>query len=351
MDGTAAARLLDWDAAARMGGALAGPGPKVNASGRARMQIDFAELVARADELVSGLTGLTIDGPPTHSVVLSRADWVAQNLRGFERVIEPFAQKIVAKHRDGVLAPARRKFLAAQVGGLLGYLGRKVLGQYDLLQPTADGRLLYFVGPNVAEMERLHRFGRRDFRLWLCLHEVAHRVQFAGVPWMRPHLDGLIRSYLESVDVDARRLAQAFRRAVEQARATGGPRGLGILALLMTPEQRDLFQRMQALMSLLEGHGNYVMDALSPGNVRDAERMRRVLHQRRKRPLERSFQRAIGLDVKVRQYDQGERFVRRVVERAGNDGFNRVWERPEHLPTLDEITDPDAWVRRVTTAS
>ncbi len=347
MDGTAAARLLDWEAAARVGGTLAGPGPHVDAPERARMQSDFAELVARAETLVCELSGLRIDGPPTHSVVLSRADWVTQNLRGFERVLEPFAARILERKSDGMLAPVRRKLLAAQIGGLLGYLGRKVLGQYDLLQPTSDGRLLYFVGPNVADMERRHRFARRDFRLWLCLHEVAHRVQFAGVPWMRGHLDGLVREYVDSVDLDARRLVDTLRRAVEQARAAGGPRGLGILALLMTPEQRELFQRMQALMSLLEGHGNYVMDALSPGNVRDAERMRRILHQRRKRPVDRVVQRAIGLDVKVRQYDEGERFVRSAVEEGGMDGFSRVWERPEHLPTFDEIADPAAWIRRV----
>jgi coenzyme F420 biosynthesis associated uncharacterized protein len=277
---------------------------------------------------------------------MSRPEWVSQNLRGFQKVLEPFAARLAGRSEDGLLATVRRRVLAAQVGGLLGYMGRKVLGQYDLFVPPDGEDLLYFIGPNVAELEERYRFRPRDFRLWLCLHEVAHRVQFGGVPWLRPYLRDMIDGYVASIDLDTRKLLQTIRRAREEARGRSR-QGLGILFLLMTPEQRESFRRMQAVMSLLEGHGNYVMDALSVGRIQGAARMRRILSRRRHGPIDRVIQRAIGLDVKVRQYAQGERFVSGVVKRAGMEGFNRVWQRVENLPMLEEVARPEAWVRRV----
>lgn len=346
MEGTASARLLDWEAAARFGSRLAGTGPLLEPIQQARLRDDFVELVSEAETLVTDLTGLSIKGAPTRAWVMSRSRWVRQNLEGFERVLSPLAERLSERGGDGMLAVARRKVLAAQVGGLLGYMGRKVLGQYDLFVPPEAHDLLYFVGPNVAELEGRYRFEPRDFRLWLCLHEVAHRVQFGGVPWLRPYLRDIIDGYLASIELDGRKLIQTIRRAREEA-VRGRSRGLGVLFLLMTPEQRETFRRMQAVMSLLEGHGNYVMAALSVGRIREEARMRRTLSRRRHGPVDRVIQKAIGLDVKVRQYALGERFVSRAVQRAGMAGFNRVWEREENLPTLEEVGRPDAWVERV----
>jgi coenzyme F420 biosynthesis associated uncharacterized protein len=346
MEGTASARLLDWGAAARFGSRLAGTGPPLDRSSRNQLREDFAELVGEAEGLVSGFTGLKVDGDPAGAWVMSRSEWISQNLRGFQKVLEPFAVRLGGRGGDGVLPQVRRKVLAAQVGGLLGYMGRKVLGQYDLFVPP-DGRdLLYFIGPNVTELEERYAFPRRDFRLWLCLHEVAHRVQFGGVPWLRPYLRDMVDGYLASIDLDARKLLETIRRAREDARGRSW-RGLGLLFLIMTPEQRESFRRMQAVMSLLEGHGNYVMDALSAGRIQGAARMRRTLSRRRHGPIDRVIQKAIGLDLKVRQYASGERFVSRVIKQAGIEGFNRVWERVEHLPTLEEVGRPDSWVERV----
>lgn len=346
MEGPASARLLDWNAAARVGSRLAGTGPALDHAERARLREDFREIVSEAEHLVSDLTGLGVGGAPTRPWVMSRSEWVRQNLLGFERVLEPFAVRLAGRNNNGVLPAIRRKVLATQVGGLLGYMGRKVLGQYDLFVPPESQNLLYFVGPNVAELERRYRFPRRDFRLWLCLHEVAHRVQFSGVPWLRPYLRDMIGGYLSSIELDGRKLIETIRRAREEARR-GSTHGLGVLFLLMTPEQRETFQRMQAVMSLLEGHGNFVMDTLSPGRVRGAERMRRTLTRRRRGPIDRVIQKAIGLEVKVRQYALGQRFVAGVVQRAGMDGFNRVWERAENIPTLEEVGRPDLWMERV----
>jgi coenzyme F420 biosynthesis associated uncharacterized protein len=345
---TAAARLLDWRAAARIGSGIAGAGPARGGPARPARAIDLSEAMARADELVSSFTGLRSDGTPSRAWVMTRAEWIEQNVRGFERLLEPVAERLLGKRADSASAPIRRGVLALQLGAVLGYLARKVLGQYDILLPADDRDVVYFVGPNVAELEARFRFSAPDFRLWLALHEVTHRLQFEGVPWLRGHLGGLVAEYLASLELDPRKLLDTLRRAAEEARRSGGWRELGVVSLLMTPGQRQTFRRMQALMSLLEGHGTYVMDALSEGNVEGAERMRRVLHERRtRRGWNRVVQRAVGIDVKVRQYDIGERFVASAVAESGMEGFSRVWERPENLPTLVEIGRPSAWVERV----
>ena len=311
------------------------------------MNEDFGDVVGEADAAASEFTGLALRGAPTRPWVMSRSEWVTQNLRGFEGVLEPVARRLLGSRLQSTMAPVRRSVLAFQVGAILGYLGRKVLGQYDLFLPPDDRELLYFVGPNVIEVERQFRFPRRDFRLWLSLHEVTHRLQFEGVPWLRGYLFELVDEYLATLELDPRRLIDGLRRALEEARRNGRWREMGILFLLMTPEQRETFQKMQALMSLLEGHGNYVMDTLSQGRVRAAERMRTKLKERRQQGMNRTIQRAVGLDVKVRQYDIGERFVATAVELAGQEGFARVWDRRENLPTLGEIGRPEAWVERV----
>jgi coenzyme F420 biosynthesis associated uncharacterized protein len=344
---TTATRLIDWDSAARIGSRFAGSGPPISPEDRARLHEDFADAVSGADREVSAFTGLAFQGPGTRPWVMTRSEWVTQNLRGFQGVLEPVAQRILGDRLQSTMAPVRRSVLAFQVGGILGYLGRKVLGQYDLFLPPDDRELLYFVGPNVVEVERRFRFPHRDFRLWLALHEVTHRLQFEGVPWLRPFLFELVDEYLSTLEFDPRRLIDGLRRAMEEARRSGRWREMGILFLLMTPEQRQTFQKMQALMSLLEGHGNYVMDTLAEGRVAQAERMRRKLKERRQQGMNRTFQRAVGLDAKVRQYDIGERFVARAVDLAGVEGFSKVWAARENLPTLAEIGQPDAWVERV----
>ncbi len=353
MDEGVATGLLDWDAAAGIGKRFAGPGPQVRPAERARLAEDFDDVVAEADELVTAFTGLSLDGPPSRPWVMTRREWIEQNLRGFEQVLEPVARRLLGRRLQGTMAPVRRQVLAFQVGGILGYLGRKVLGQYDLFMPPDDRDVIYFVGPNVVELERRYRFGRRDFRLWLALHEVTHRAQFEGVPWLRGHITGMMGSYLETIDLDARKLLERLRRLRHELRRGDGTewRDLGILFALMTPEQRETFRRMQGLMSLLEGHGNFVMARLSDGRIRGAARMRRTLQQRRHRKgFNRLVQRAVGMDVKARQYDLGERFVAEVVERTGPEGFARIWDRSENLPTLQEVGRPEIWIERVAAA-
>jgi coenzyme F420 biosynthesis associated uncharacterized protein len=344
--GSRASKLADWDLALQVGRRVAGPGVSVVPVHRARVREELAVLVPEAERLITGFTGLDPGGSRARAWVMSRREWIRQNLLGLQRLIEPLAERIA--ERQSNRPEISRKALGLQSGALLGYVSRRVLGQYDAFLPPDDEGLLYFVGPNLVEVERTYRLPPRDFRLWVSLHEVTHRVQFGAADWLRVEMQGLIDAYLDTISLEGKDLVAQLRRAVEEARQGGDRHGMGAIFLLLTPEQRELFVRVQSLMSLLEGHASFVMNEVARGHVRDVDRMRRALSARRKtRGVEKTFQRAIGFDQKVAQYDVGERFVRAVIDRAGMDTFNLVWTGPEHLPTLDEIRSPDAWLARV----
>ena len=345
----AADRLADWGTARQVGDRLAGPGPALDAVQRARMREDFAEAVPRAEQMVSEHTGLRPGGYPSRAWVMHRGEWLRANLRGFQGLLEPVAARVAAGRADSALSGIRRKILGAEVGTLVGYLGRRVLGQYDLFLPPDDDGLIYFVGPNIAGVERKYGFPEADFRLWISLHEVTHRLQFGSAPWLRPHITGLVNSYLATLDLDARALAHRIRMAAEEVRDGKAEwRGFGWLFLVMDDDQRRMFRDMQALMTLLEGHGNFAMNAAGRGAIRGVDTFRRTLRERRRSSApDRIVQRAIGFDQKVRQYDAGEWFVTSVVEQVGMERFNRVWEGPASVPTPEEIVRPEAWIARV----
>jgi coenzyme F420 biosynthesis associated uncharacterized protein len=342
--GSASLRLADWSTAHEVGRRVAGPGVPVSAIERARVREEVAEATERSARLVSEFTGLSSDGPRSRAWVMSRGDWIGQNLKAMQRLLEPLAERIVGEQRSEV----RRKAFGAQFGVLLGYVSRKVLGQVDVFLPPDDEGLIYFVGPNIAEAELRYELPPHDFRLWIALHEVTHRQQFGAAPWLRTTLQRLIDEYLGTIQLDSRQVMQQLQRAAEDLRSGAARGSLGPLALLLTPEQRELFARMQSMMSLLEGHASYVMNEVAKDHVEDLGRMRSALQRRRQASgLERTFQRAIGFESKVRQYDTGEAFVREVVGRAGMSGFNRVWEGEDRLPTMAEVADPARWVERV----
>ena len=345
--GSQAVRLADWDTAHQVGRRVAGPGAVVPAEERARMRSDLAELVPHAEDLIKDFTGMTVDGFRSRAWAMSRSEWTRANLAGIQRLIEPLAGRILETRPSR--ADFRRKALGAQIGVLLGYVSKKVLGQYDVFLPPDDEGLLYFVGPNMIEAERRFNLVPRDFRLWIAIHEVTHRVQFGAAPWLRTHLAGMVDAYLDSISLNSNELLDQLKRAVEQVRSGTDWRGEGAVQLLLNDAQRQLFTQMQGLMSLLEGHASFVMNDVARANVPDVDRMRRALQTRRKTgAMEKTFQRAIGFDQKIAQYDAGERFVRQVWERAGMEGLNLVWRSAEDLPSLDDIRDPDLWLARVT---
>jgi coenzyme F420 biosynthesis associated uncharacterized protein len=344
--GSEAARLVDWGAATEVGRTVGGPGPSISAIERARMREDLAATVPEAQDLVTQLTGMRVDGFRARPWVMSRGEWVATNLTGLQRLLEPLARRLLANRGRSEI---RRKALGAQIGVLIGYVSRRVLGQYDVFLPPDDEGLLYFVGPNLAEVEQRFGLDGHQFRLWVSLHEVTHRVQFGSTPWLRGYLSGLVDAYLDTVQMDTQQLVAQLRRAVDEVRSGAVDwRGPDALLLLLTPPQRDLFRKMQALMSLLEGHASYVMNVAAVGRIPELDRMRSALKVRRRSSgAEKVFQRAIGLESKIRQYDVGERFVREVVERAGWDGFNLVWRGEGDLPMIEEIAEPERWLKRV----
>jgi coenzyme F420 biosynthesis associated uncharacterized protein len=345
--GSHAARLADWDGAVRTARTISGSGPKVSHSERAAMREQLTRQVQQAESLVAECTGITVGGFRSRAWVMGRGDWTRQNLKGLQRAIEPLARRISERRPKTEKHTIARKALGMQIGALLGYVSRRVLGQVDMFLPPDDDGLIYFIGPNLVDVERTFSLSPEDFRLWVAIHEVTHRVQFSGAPWLRAELMRMVDAYLQSVSLDTKDLMEQLGRAVEELRPGGGGAPGGILRLL-TPEQRELFHRTQAMMSLLEGHASYVMNAVAKDVVEDLPRLQAALTRRRAvGGWEKRLQRAIGFDQKVAQYDAGERFVGQVVERIGMPGFNLVWAESGNMPRPGEIAEPDRWVARV----
>jgi coenzyme F420 biosynthesis associated uncharacterized protein len=255
---------------------------------------------------------------------------------------------------SGPFAPVGRTIAGAEVGAMLGWMSKRVLGQYDLLlietEEPEEQDIVYYVGPNVLALEKRFAFPPRQFRLWLALHEVTHRAQFTGVPWMRTHFLSLVERSLSAVDPDPKRFLAALKRAADEVRSGHNPLDEGgLVTLLASPEQKGVIDEIGALMSLLEGHGDVTMDRAGHGRVAEAERFSRVLRERRAtpNPLARQVQRLVGIEAKLRQYERGERFIAAVEAEAGPDLLSRAWTSPDALPTPAEIRDASLWVARV----
>jgi coenzyme F420 biosynthesis associated uncharacterized protein len=233
-------------------------------------------------------------------------------------------------------------------------MSTRVLGQYDLLiveeEGDAEQDFVYYVGPNVLALEKRFGFPPREFRLWLAIHEVTHRAQFTGVPWLREHFLGLVQQSLGSVDPDPKRLLDGLRRALVDVREGRNPLDEGgIVALFATDDQLAVIQQIGGLMSLLEGHGDVTMDRAARDRIPSADRFSRVLKQRRASasPLTKLAQQLIGLEAKLNQYAQGEAFIEAVESAGGRELFDTAWEGPDRLPSLEEIREPRRWIERV----
>ncbi len=312
------------------------------------MTAHLRELVPAAEQHVQEFTGLVVGDAHVPVAVVDRPGWVTANVGGFRVALEPLAEKVVQHRGNGGLVRAvGSRAAGVQVGIVLAYLAARVLGQFELFLPAGqgDGRLT-LVAPNIVETERRLHANPDDFRLWVTLHEVTHRTQFTAVPWLRDHFTGLVREYVDASELDAGQVVQRLRSAVDAVR--GGGRD-SFLEAVQTPAQRAVITRVQALMSLLEGHGDYVMDGVGPTVVPTAAQIRAAFDKRRTAagPVDRMVRRLLGLDLKLRQYAEGERFVRAVVDQVGMTGFNRVWAAPASLPTAAEIAAPQLWVDRV----
>ena len=344
---------VNWDLAEKVAVRVAGREPFAESYHYASLKPDFAELTEQAESLVAEATGLR---PPTpaRARVTDRAGWVHANVKSFQRLLRPVTDKLGPMMNNTPLAPVGRAVAGAELGTMLGWMSTRVLGQYDLLliedEDPDDQDVVYYVGPNVLALEKRFSFPPREFRLWLALHEVTHRAQFTGVPWMTGYFRSLVQATIQSVDPSPGRLLDALRRTVDEVRAGRNPLDEGgIVALLATPEQAANLQKVQGLMSLLEGHGDVTMDRAGAARIPSAPRFGAVLRQRRQQgsPLAKFLQKLIGLEAKMNQYEQGEKFIAAVEKAGGLPLFNRVWEGPELLPSAAEIRDPQQWIDRV----
>jgi coenzyme F420 biosynthesis associated uncharacterized protein len=334
--------LVDWEYAVRLGTRFAGEGPVVSL---AEADAAVAELRAGAERstgLVRDFTGLSAAEHTAPILVVDRGGWVKANAESFEVLLEPIMAKVAGDKTPG---PAARlvggRIAGTELGVLLGFMGSRVLGQFDPF--TGDGRLL-LVAPNVVHIERELKADPSDFRLWVCLHEETHRVQFTAVPWMREHIKAQVDALSATLEPQ-RMLGDTLKGISRAVRGEGG----SLMELISSPEQREIMDRVTGVMSLLEGHADFVMDGVGPEVIPSVEAIRAKFSERRAGVgvLDRVLRRLMGLDAKMAQYRDGAAFVRHVVDKVGMEGFNAVWTSPEQLPGKSEIHDPAAWVARV----
>ncbi|HWW53348.1 MAG TPA: zinc-dependent metalloprotease [Acidimicrobiales bacterium] len=344
---------INWDLAEKVAARIGGRDPFADSYHYASLQPDFDELTAEAEGLVAQATGLRSLAGPARARVTDRPGWVRANIASFRRLMRPMTDRLGPKLAASPIAPVGRVVTGVQVGTLLGWMSTRVLGQYDLLliedENPEDQDIVYYVGPNVLGLERRFAFPPREFRLWVALHELTHRAQFTGVPWMREHFLSLVESSVSAADPDPKRFVEAIKKAIDLARAGRNPLDDGLMALIATPEQAEALEKVQGLMSLLEGHGDVTMDRAATHRIPSAERFSEVLRQRRQQasvPV-KLLQQIIGLDAKMRQYEEGEKFIAAVEASGGPALLSRVWEAPERLPAVGEIRELVRWIDRM----
>jgi coenzyme F420 biosynthesis associated uncharacterized protein len=353
------AEMVDWELAVSTATRLARPGPEI---GRGEAQAVVEELRRGAHDSESHVrefTGLHASSATAPVVVVDRPGWIQANADGFREILRPLIARMRERKGEpsGMTAAIGSRVTGLEAGGLLAYLSNKVLGQFDPFYSAPNGpggashggRLL-LVAPNIVQVERDLKVNPRDFRLWVCLHEETHRVQFTAVPWLRDHLLSQMAGLIGSADLDPAKIAVMVRDAVERVgRLVKGDPGVSLLDIVQSPEQKAVIERLTAVMSLLEGHADVVMDGVGPGVIPSVDKIRATFTTRRAGagPVDQMVRRLLGFDAKLKQYRDGAVFVRGVVDKVGMDGFNAVWAAPENLPGKDEIAHPEAWVSRV----
>jgi coenzyme F420 biosynthesis associated uncharacterized protein len=341
----AAESMVDWDFAVSVGTRIAGDGPEVSRDEADEVVEELRAGAGRSTGLVREFTGLVAADHTAPVLVVDRPGWIRANADGFKVVIGPLVDKLGSKKPPtGLALKVGSRITGAEVGGLLGFLGSKVLGQFDPFYEP-DGRLL-LVAPNIVHVEREIHADPHDFRLWVCLHEETHRVQFTAVPWMRGHLFSEIEALADTIE-PTRLLDDGLKRVADALK--GGVGGGSLVDLMSSPEQKEILDRVTGVMSLLEGHADVVMDGVGPTVIPSVEQIRAAFNERRKGvgTLDRILRRLLGLDAKMAQYRDGAAFVRAVVDKVGMAEFNAVWAGPDNLPSKTEIADPEAWVTRV----
>ena len=387
--------MIDWDLAISTGVRFARQGPQVSLADARAVVAELRGLTAVVQQPVREVTGLTSQGSAGPVAVVDRAGWIRANVGGFRVVLEPLAEKLAERGNSvpaagSVLGAVGSRITGVQAGLILAYLSSRVLGQYELFLPPAEngvaangssgsssssdssgssgssgsssssangagqaaasvGRLT-LVAPNIVMVERELGVNPHDFRRWVCLHEETHRVQFTSVPWLREYVQGMMTEFLLASDLDPGAIVERLRAAAGAvAGAVRGGDGESLVEAMQTPAQRALLDKLTAVMTLVEGHGDYVMDAVGPQVVPSVADIREKFTARRGSAgrAEQILRRILGIDLKMKQYAEGSRFVRTVVEEAGMARFNQIWTSPETLPTRAELAHPADWLARV----
>ncbi|WP_376770203.1 zinc-dependent metalloprotease [Arthrobacter terrae] len=362
--------LINWELAASTAAKLAPAGPALSGAEIGAAVADLRVMADRSVPYVHEITGLDAarDLRDSQVLIVDRASWARANTQSFSVLMASTMAALAKKQsaqRPSTTAVSGT-VTGAQLGSVLAFLSSKVLGQYDpfaALSPDAGaesavaggGRLL-LVAPNILSVERELNVNPADFRLWVCLHEQTHRVQFAAAPWLRHHMLSEIEKLSTLLVGDTEKLtekmasaARSLARNRKDRTAETTPSRGGILDLLQDPEEKAALSHLTAVMSLLEGHANVVMDAVDGGIVPSVRTIRQRFNSRGKDrgALEKFIRSLLGLDAKMRQYSDGARFVRAVVAETGMQGFNHVWTSADHLPNEQEIHDPARWVQRM----
>ena len=347
----AGTRLIDWDAvreiAHRRLGDAGGP---LAASHRAEAEAFYRATLLRIEPIVAEEIGSDLPEALETPAVVDRRQWVDLNLATF-RVLLERVEHVILQAQEGPDTTGRavsrwvnRKVGNQQLGFMLAFLGRKVLGQYDvsLLAAGPTRGRLHFVEPNIVGTAHALRVPRDEFRTFIALHEATHAFEFEAHEWLRPYFAGLVAETVEQLAADSGGLMERLRGAV------AGGEGHW-LERIMTPRQRDTFNRTQALMSLLEGYSNHVMNAAGARILPNFDELHQRFERRgeRRGAVERAILRVTGLDLKMEQYAAGERFADAVIARRGREFLNRVWTAPAFLPSLEEIRAPDRWIARI----
>jgi coenzyme F420 biosynthesis associated uncharacterized protein len=356
-------QMIDWDVAISTGVRWVRPGPQVGMAEARRAVAELRDLADAVRGPVSQLTGLHSPETAGQVAVVDRPGWIRANVDGFRVVLDPLVTRLAERGSvpaaGSVVTAVGSRVTGMQAGLILAYLASRVLGQYELFLPPdetrADGEApagrLTLVAPNIVMVERELGVDQHDFRRWVCLHEETHRTQFTAVPWLRGYVQEQMTEFLLASELDPAAILKRLRAAADAVAGAvrGADDGESLIEAIQTPQQRAILDRLTCVMTLVEGHGDYVMDAVGPQVVPSVAKIRERFNARRGTAgrMERAIRRILGIDLKMKQYAQGSRFVREVVDQVGMETFNRIWTSPQTLPTRDELATPRAWIDRV----
>ena len=342
---------VDWGLAEKVANQIANRAPFNDASYLKGLNESFNGFTASAEKLVETSTGLKSFSGEAKAKVVDRSGWIRANFSSLKRLLKP----ILAENSEINKLSISSRIAALEIGAVLGWMSTRVLGQYDLLvldnEDLNDQDLVYYVGPNICAIERRYAFDPDGFRLWLAIHELTHRAQFTGVPWMREHYLSLVKKLLQEVQTDTNESTKKNNSQLELSKDPVSSRlsDFKISNFFTSMDQNDSINDIAALMTLLEGHGDVIMSRAGKGHVRNQERFEKVVSQRRKSAtgVTKIFQKLIGIEAKLAQYEEGEEFIFTIEESEGIDFLNMVWEHPDNLPKLEEIKNPNLWISRI----